>query len=149
MGKVAGFNSPKNDNDYLTDPKSKEIGPLQSGNKSKHIQTMRYLTLLPSFLLILLFACEPEDATIPDLGTVLQPVAFTEVPPEYHHSTTITPHQLEVTLPLLGVTQQMTVEEVNDQLFIEGDILLGDVSEFPNRAATIVAPGEQWPRGTQ
>ncbi|WP_052333967.1 M12 family metallopeptidase [Neolewinella persica] len=108
---------------------------------------MRYLTLLPALLLALLFSCDPEDITIPDPETTPQPVALTELPPEYHHGTIITPRQMEVTLPLLGLTQQMTVEEVNGQLFIEGDILLGDVSEFPNRAATIVVPSEQWPGG--
>ena len=109
---------------------------------------MRFPILMLTAFIVLLFSCEDqEELSIPDPTVVTQPVLLTDKPYEYHNGTTVRPRMVEVTLDLLGVTQMMTVEETDGKLYIEGDILLGDVSEFPNRSATIVSSGKLWPGG--
>ncbi|MTB53980.1 M12 family metallopeptidase [Lewinella sp. W8] len=97
--------------------------------------------------LFFFFGCESEDLTLPDEAPTPISVELTETPPEYHHGIITNTQVREVNIPLLGITQQMTVTEVDGKFFIEGDILLGEATDFPNRSATIVCRGEQWSGG--
>lgn len=103
-----------------------------------------YLTLI--LFVLTVAACEQDPPFNP--GTE-PPVPVLNPPAEFHNGNPldVTTRVIDVELPLLGVTQEMTVEVVDSYLMIEGDIILGLATDYPNRSATILSTANVWPDG--